>query len=146
MTQIGIINSSTNPLPAYETPGSAGMDLRAYLPDGPVTLRPLQRAMIPTGIRLEIPDGWECQIRPRSGLAARHGISVLNSPGTVDSDYRGEVKVILVNISDTDFTIEDGERICQMVFAPAPQVGLVPKVSLSETSRGEGGFGHSGRF
>lgn len=122
------------------------MDLRAFLPDGPVTLAPLQRAMIPTGIRLEIPQGWECQIRPRSGLAAKHGITVLNSPGTIDSDYRGEVKVILVNLSDTPFTIEDGERICQMVFAPAEQVSLITKATLSETDRGSGGFGHSGRF
>lgn len=144
--EIGIINSSTNPLPAYETSGAAGMDLRAYLPKGPVTLGPLQRAMIPTGIRLEIPAGWECQIRPRSGLAAKHGITVLNSPGTIDSDYRGEVKVILVNLSDSAFTIEDGERVCQMVFAPAEQVTLLPKETLTDTERGAGGFGHSGRF
>lgn len=144
--EIGIINSSTNPLPAYETPGAAGMDLRAFLPEGPVTLPPLGRAMIPTGIRLEIPEGWECQIRPRSGLAAKHGITVLNSPGTIDSDYRGEVKVVLVNLSGSDFTVEDGERICQMVFAPVEQVSLAPKANLSETDRGSGGFGHSGRF
>lgn len=143
---VGIINSSSNPLPAYESAGAAGMDLRAYLPDGAVTLRPLQRAMIPTGIRLEIPEGWECQIRPRSGLAAKHGITVLNTPGTIDSDYRGEVKVILVNLSDTDFTVGDGERICQMVFARAEQVSLAERATLSETDRGAGGFGHSGRF
>ena len=146
MTEIKIINESGNPLPAYATPGAAGMDLRAWLPDGDVTLAPLERRLIPTGIRLEIPEGFECQIRPRSGLAAKHGITVLNSPGTIDSDYRGYVGVILVNLSDCPFTVESGERICQMVFARVESVTLRAVDSLDATERGEGGFGHSGRF
>lgn len=146
MIDIRIINESDNPTPQYATSGAAGIDLRAWLPGGSVTLAPLARAVIPTGIRMEIPEGWECQIRPRSGLAASRGITVLNSPGTIDSDYRGEVGVILVNLSSEPFTVENGERICQMVFAPAPQVRLIPADTLSSTERGEGGFGHSGRF
>lgn len=145
-TEIKIFNQSGNPMPSYATAGAAGIDLRAWLPDSPLTLRPLERTIVPTGIRMEIPDGWECQIRPRSGLAAKHGITVLNSPGTIDSDYRGEIGVILINLSSEPFTIENGERICQMVFAPAPQVALKAADSLSTTERGEGGFGHSGRF
>lgn len=146
MIQIKIINLSGNPMPEYATPGAAGIDLRAWLPDGGVTLAPLARAVIPTGLKMEIPEGWECQIRPRSGLAASHGVTVLNAPGTIDSDYRGEVGVILVNLSSEPFTVESGERICQMVFAPAPRVSLISAGSLSSTERGEGGFGHSGRF
>ena len=145
MVEIKIINESGNPLPAYATPGSAGMDLWAWLPDGSVTLAPLQRALIPTGIRLEIPEGYECQIRPRSGLAAKHGITVLNTPGTIDSDYRGLVGVILVNLSADPFTVENGERICQMVVAKTEQAVLTEVDAMSATSRGDGGFGHTGR-
>lgn len=144
MTEIRIINESGNELPEYATPGSAGMDLRAWLPDGGVTLAPLERTLIPTGIRLEIPAGFECQIRPRSGLALKHGVTVLNTPGTIDSDYRGYVGVILVNLGQEPFKIESGERICQMVFASVEQVTLKPVVTLSDTERGNGGFGHSG--
>lgn len=146
MTEIKILNASGNPMPEYATSGAAGIDVRAWLPDGPLTLQPLARAVVPTGLKMEIPEGWECQIRPRSGLAAKHGITVLNSPGTIDSDYRGEVGVILINLSAEPFTIENGERIGQMVFTPAPQVRLVEATSLGQTDRGEGGFGHSGRF
>lgn len=144
MTEIRIINESGNELPEYATPGSAGMDLRAWLPDGGVTLAPLERKLIPTGIRLEIPEGFECQIRPRSGLALKHGVTVLNTPGTIDSDYRGYIGVILVNLGQEPFKIESGERICQMVFARVEQVTLKPVVTLSDTERGNGGFGHSG--
>lgn len=146
MIEVKIINESGNPLPSYATPGSAGMDLRAWLPDGPVTLAPLGRRLIPTGVRLEMPEGCECQIRPRSGLAAKHGITVLNTPGTIDSDYRGEIGVILVNLSQQPFEVTDGERICQMVFARVEQVRLIPADELGGTARGDGGFGHSGRF
>lgn len=144
MTEIRIINESGNKLPEYATPGAAGMDLRAWLPDGPVTLAPLERKLIPTGIRLEIPFGFECQIRPRSGLALKHGVTVLNTPGTIDSDYRGYVGVILVNLGQEPFTIESGERICQMVFAQVEKVTLKCVDTLSDTERGDGGFGHSG--
>lgn len=146
MTEIKILNASGNPMPEYATSGAAGIDVRAWLPDRPLTLQPLARAVVPTGLKMEIPEGWECQIRPRSGLAAKHGITVLNSPGTIDSDYRGEIGVILINLSAEPFTIENGERIGQMVFTPAPQVRLVEATSLGQTDRGEGGFGHSGRF
>lgn len=141
--KVNIINSSTNPLPAYETGGSAGMDLRAALPE-PVVLQPLQRAMIPTGIRIALPEGYECQIRPRSGLAAKHGITVLNTPGTIDADYRGEIKVILVNLSDEPFTINPGERICQMVISQYTRAEWVEVDLLDDTERGSGGFGHTG--
>lgn len=144
MTKVNIINESGNQLPEYATPGSAGMDLRAWLPEGSVTLQPLERKVIPTGIRMEIPEGFECQIRPRSGLAAKHGVTVLNTPGTIDSDYRGEIGVILVNLSNAPFTITNGERICQMVFARVEQVALCETDSLGSTERGCGGFGHSG--
>lgn len=144
MTEIRIINESGNELPAYATPGAAGMDLRAWLPGGPVTLAPLERKLIATGIRLEIPAGFECQIRPRSGLALKHGVTVLNTPGTIDSDYRGYVGVILVNLGSEPFRVESGERICQMVFARVEQVSLRSADTLSDTERGEGGFGHSG--
>lgn len=144
MTEIRIINESGNKLPEYATLGAAGMDLRAWLPDGPVTLAPLERKLIPTGIRLEIPFGFECQIRPRSGLALKHGVTVLNTPGTIDSDYRGYVGVILVNLGQEPFTIESGERICQMVFAQVEQVTLKCVDTLPDTERGDGGFGHSG--
>lgn len=140
---VNIINSSGNPLPAYETEGSAGMDLRAAL-DEPVVLTPLQRAMIPTGLRIALPQGYECQIRPRSGLAAKHGITVLNSPGTIDADYRGEIKVILVNLSNEPFTINPGERVCQMVISRYSRAEWVQVETLDETERGSGGFGHTG--
>ncbi len=143
--QFNIVNSSNNPLPAYETKNSAGMDLRAYLPDGPITLEPLQRALVPTGLYMEIPEGYEGQVRPRSGLALKSGITVLNSPGTVDADYRGQVCVILINLSDMPFTINSGDRIAQMVFAKCEQMEPVLVETLSDTERGAGGFGHTGK-
>jgi dUTP pyrophosphatase len=134
------------PLPAYETPGSAGMDLRAAVPDGePLTLRPGARAMVPTGLAYALPLGFEAQIRPRSGLAAKHGVTCLNTPGTIDSDYRGEVKVILINLGDEDFVIHRGERIAQMVIAPVTQGIWAEVEDLDETERGAGGFGSTGR-
>lgn len=140
---IDIVNKSHHPLPAYATEGSAGMDVRAFLTD-PVTLLPGERALIHTGLYIALPQGYECQIRPRSGLAIKHGISLVNSPGTVDSDYRGEIGVIVINHSDKPFTVNDGERICQMVIAPYTRVGWKQVESLDETERGAGGFGHSG--
>ncbi len=140
---VNIINNSANPLPAYETSGSAGMDLRASL-DQPMVLEPLQRAMVPTGIHIALPEGYECQIRPRSGLAAKHGITVLNSPGTIDADYRGEIKVILVNLSNEPFTINPGERVCQMVISRYSRAEWIQVETLDETERGSGGFGHTG--
>lgn len=142
---VKIINKSDNNLPAYETSSSAGMDLRAYLPEGPITLKPMQRTLVPTGLFMEIPEGYEGQVRPRSGLAIKHGITVLNTPGTIDADYRGEVKIILVNLSDTDFVINSGERVAQIVFAKCEQMEVINAETLSETERGEGGFGHTGR-
>ena len=142
---VKIINKSDNNLPAYETSSSAGMDLRAYLPEGPITLKPMQRTLVPTGLFMEIPEGYEGQVRPRSSLAIKHGITVLNTPGTIDADYRGEVKIILVNLSDTDFVINSGERVAQIVFAKCEQMEVVNVETLSETERGEGGFGHTGR-
>ena len=141
--KIEIINESHHPLPQYATPLSAGMDLRANL-DAPVTLRPLERKLIPTGLRIALPEGYEAQVRPRSGLALKKGVTVLNTPGTVDADYRGEIGVILINLSQDDFVIEDGERIAQMVIARHEQAELVEVSVLSETERGAGGFGHSG--
>jgi len=141
--KVKIINKSQFPLPAYATAGSAGVDLKANIASD-LTLRPLSRALVPTGLFLEIPEGYECQIRPRSGLAAKHGITVLNTPGTIDSDYRGEVKVILVNLSDQPFVVKPGERIAQAVFAKVERIELVEVESLSETNRGEGGFGSTG--
>ena len=141
--KVKVVNSSANELPEYATVSAAGMDLRANL-EQPVTLRPLERRLIPTGLRIELPQGYECQIRPRSGLALKHGISIVNAPGTIDADYRGEIGVILINLSDTDFVVNPGERICQMVVAPYTRVAWVPTDSLNETERGEGGFGHSG--
>ena len=143
--EVKIINKSDNPLPAYETVNSAGMDLRAYLPEGPVTLRPMQRMLIPTGLFMEIPDGYEGQVRPRSGLAIKNGITVLNTPGTIDADYRGEVKIILINLSDTDFVINSGERVAQIIFAKCEQMEVINVETLSETERGAGGFGHTGK-
>lgn len=133
-------------LPAYETSGAAGMDLRAAVSDSaPIELKPGERAIVPTGLSLAIPEGYEIQIRPRSGLAARHGITCLNTPGTIDSDYRGEVKVILVNLGDAPFTIGRAERIAQMVLAPVTQLTWNQVASLDETARGKGGFGSTGR-
>jgi dUTP pyrophosphatase len=142
--KVEIINKSKHDLPRYATPQSAGLDLRANL-DEPLVLAPLQRAMVPTGLYIALPAGYEAQVRPRSGLAAKHGITVLNSPGTVDADYRGEIRVILVNLSDVPFTIEDGERIAQMVIARHEQAEWVEVETLDETERGEGGFGHTGK-
>jgi len=142
--KIRVINNSSNPLPAYETTASAGMDIRAFLPDGEIQIKPLQRMLIPTGLYMEIPVGYEVQIRPRSGLALKHGITVLNSPGTIDADYRGEVKVLLINFSDTDFEIKNGDRIAQMIIAKHEQASWEEAELLSETGRGAGGYGHTG--
>ncbi len=142
--EIKIINLSDNPLPAYETALSAGMDLRANLTE-PVIIKPLARYMVPTGLYIELPPGYEAQVRPRSGLAAKYGITLLNSPGTVDADYRGEIKVIIVNLSSDDFTVNHGDRIAQMVVAKHERASLVQTDTLNNTERGEGGFGHTGR-
>jgi dUTP pyrophosphatase len=144
MLNVKIINRSKHALPEYATEQSAGLDLRANL-NTPVELAPLERAMIPTGLSLELPAGFEAQVRPRSGLAAKHGITVLNSPGTIDADYRGEVNVILVNLSNQAFTINDGERIAQLVVARHERVVWENTEVLCVTERGEGGFGHTGR-
>jgi dUTP pyrophosphatase len=141
---IKIINNSSNPLPAYETTGSAGMDLRANLPEA-VKLEPMQRALIPTGLFIELPLGYEAQVRPRSGLAIKYGITCLNSPGTVDSDYRGEIKIILINLSNEVFTIQHGERIAQMIIQPVTKGEWEVVKVLNESKRGEGGFGHTGK-
>lgn len=141
--KVKIINDSGYDLPAYETPSSAGMDVHARL-ESPVVLAPLQRALIPTGLRIQLPRGYECQIRPRSGLALRHGISIVNTPGTVDADYRGEIGVVIINLSDTPFTVNPGERIAQMVIKEYVHVEWEQVTRLDETVRGEGGFGHTG--
>ena len=141
--KVKIINKSSHPLPHYETIASAGMDLRANI-DQPITLKSLERAIIPTGLYIELPVGYEAQVRPRSGLAAKKGITVLNAPGTVDADYRGEVGVILANLSAEDFTIEDGERVAQMVIAKHEQAEWIEVKELSSTDRGAGGFGSTG--
>ncbi len=142
--KVKVINRSRFDLPRYATPLSAGMDVRANI-DEAVVLRPLERAMIPTGLSIELPEGYEMQIRPRSGLAAKHGITVLNSPGTIDADYRGEIRVILVNLSNEEFRIEAGERIAQMVVARHKQVEWELAEELAESERGEGGFGSTGK-
>ncbi len=143
MTEILVVNKGHQPLPQYATPQSAGLDLRANL-DAPVTLQPMQRHLIPTGLHIALPAGFEAQVRPRSGLALRHGITVLNSPGTIDADYRGEVMVLLVNLGEEPFVVNDGERIAQLIVARYEQVTLVPTDSLDATERGEGGYGHTG--
>lgn len=143
MIEVKIINKGHQPLPAYATPQSAGMDLRANI-DAPVTLRPLERKLIPTGLYMALPEGYEAQIRPRSGLALKHGLTVLNSPGTIDSDYRGEVMVLLVNLSGDDFTVNDGERIAQMVIARHETARFETVRQLDDTERGAGGYGHTG--
>jgi len=142
--KVKIVNSSSHALPAYETEHAAGMDLRAFLQSS-IELKPLQRTLVPTGIFIELPIGFEAQIRPRSGLAFKHGISVLNTPGTIDADYRGEVKVLLVNLSDQPFVINNGERIAQMIIAQHERVEWVETSELSGTERGSGGFGHTGK-
>ena len=142
--KVKIVNHSPYPLPAYATALSAGLDLKADLPEA-ITLKPLQRAMVPTGLYIALPPGYEAQVRPRSGLAAKHGITVLNSPGTIDADYRGEVRVILVNLSEEPFEIVPGERIAQMVVARHEQVEWEPVETLDATDRGAGGFGSTGR-
>ena len=143
MTTIKIMNKGRQELPAYATSQSAGMDLRANI-DAPVTLRPMERRLIGTGLYIELPEGYEAQVRPRSGLALRHGVTVLNSPGTIDADYRGEIMVLLVNLSAEDFTVNDGERIAQMVIARHERAQLAMADSLGETERGDGGYGHTG--
>lgn len=143
MVKIKIVNRGSQQLPAYATPESAGMDLRANVAE-PVVLRPLERRIIPTGLYMALPPGYEAQVRPRSGLAFKHGITVLNSPGTIDSDYRGELGVLLVNLSNEDFTIQAGERIAQMVIARHEQCEFVEVEELDDTERGAGGYGHTG--
>ncbi|HXI00302.1 MAG TPA: dUTP diphosphatase [Sphingobacteriaceae bacterium] len=143
MLKVSVINRSNNPLPSYETEYSAGMDIRAYI-DGPVWIKPMQRTLIPTGLFIELPEGFEAQIRPRSGLALKHGITILNSPGTIDADYRGELKVLLVNFSDVDFEVKHGDRIAQMILAKHELINWEEVEVLSETIRGEGGYGHTG--
>lgn len=140
---IQIVNNSTNTLPAYETNGSAGMDIRANLEE-PVKLKPLQRTLIPTGLFIELPYGYEAQIRPRSGLAIKHGITCLNSPGTIDSDYRGEIKIILINLSDEEHIIQHGDRIAQMIIHQTIKADWIEVKVLNESKRGAGGFGHTG--
>ncbi|MBK0382713.1 dUTP diphosphatase [Pedobacter sp. SD-b] len=141
--KINIINQSKHPIPGYSTEASAGMDLRANL-EADVTLKTLERKLIPTGLFIELPLGYEAQIRPRSGLAYKHGIGLVNSPGTIDADYRGEIGILLVNLSNEDFTIKDGDRIAQMVIAKHETAELIEVTSLSETVRGAGGYGHTG--
>lgn len=142
--KIKVVNKSKHPLPEYATPLSAGMDIRANL-ESSVVLKPLERKLIPTGLYIELPEGYEAQIRPRSGLAIKKGITVLNSPGTIDADYRGEICVILVNLSAEAFEIQDGERICQMVIAQHAQAEWIEVEELGSTARGAGGFGHTGK-
>ncbi|HUM46663.1 MAG TPA: dUTP diphosphatase [Chitinophagales bacterium] len=140
---VKVINHSPHPLPSYETAGSAGLDLRAWLPE-PVELKPLERKLIPTGLFIELPSGYEAQIRPRSGLAAKKGLTLLNTPGTIDSDYRGEIKIIVVNLSDVPQQIENGERIAQMIIAKYERIEWEVTNELEATDRGAGGFGHTG--
>lgn len=142
--EIQIINKSKHQLPSYATELSAGMDIRANLTE-PVVLKPLERKLIPTGLYIALPEGYEAQMRPRSGLALKHGITLLNTPGTIDADYRGEIGVILVNLSSEPFTVNDGERICQMVIATYSQIDWKPVEVLDDTERGAGGFGHTGK-
>lgn len=143
MVKIEVINKGRQPLPAYATAQSAGMDLRANIPES-ITLKPLERRLIPTGLHIALPEGYEAQVRPRSGLALKHGITVLNSPGTIDSDYRGELMVLLINLSQDPFTVNDGERIAQLVIARHEQAVLTAVEVLDETERRAGGYGHTG--
>lgn len=142
--EIKIINRSHHPLPKYETAQSAGLDLKAFLPEGPITLQPLQRGLVKTGLFIELPAGFEAQVRPRSGLALKKGVTVLNTPGTIDADYRGEICVILINLGEEPFVVNDGERIAQMVIARHEQAQLIEVKELTDTDRGSGGFGHTG--
>ena len=143
MIKIKVVNRGHQQLPAHATPQSAGMDLRANL-DAPITLHPMERRLIPTGLHIALPEGYEAQVRPRSGLALKHGLTVLNTPGTIDADYRGEIGVVLINLSKEDFVVNDGERIAQMVIARHEQGDFVVVEELDETERGEGGYGHTG--
>lgn len=143
MVKIQVVNKGHQPLPAYATPQSAGMDLRANIEES-IVLHPMERRLIPTGLHIALPTGYEAQVRPRSGLALKHGITVLNSPGTIDADYRGEIMVLLINFSQTDFTINDGERIAQLVIAKHENAGFIEVEALDETERGTGGYGHTG--
>ncbi len=143
MVTVKVINKGRQPLPAYATPQSAGMDLRANIEE-PITLKPLQRRLIPTGLHIALPEGYEAQVRPRSGLALKHGITVLNTPGTIDADYRGEIGIVLVNLSDEEFTVNPGERIAQMIIARYEQAALQVVTELDDTERGAGGYGHTG--
>lgn len=143
MVKIQVVNRGHQQLPAYATAQSAGMDLRANLAE-PIVLHPLERRLIPTGLHIALPEGYEAQVRPRSGLALKHGLTVLNSPGTIDADYRGEIGVVLVNLSQDDFVVNDGERIAQLVIARYEQATLLTVETLDETERGEGGYGHTG--
>ena len=141
--RIPVINRSRHPLPEHQTPHAAGLDVRAHL-DAPLTLRPMQRQLIPTGLHVAVPAGYEMQVRPRSGLAYQHGITIVNAPGTIDADFRGELKVLLINLSDEDFIVKDGERIAQLVVARHEIVEWAPTEELGETDRGHGGFGSTG--
>ena len=142
--KVQIVNQSTHPLPAYATSGSSGMDIRAFIPH-PVTLAPMERGLFPTGLFLEIPEGFEAQVRPRSGLAIKQGITCLNTPGTIDADYRGEIKVILINLSNETQKIENGDRIAQLVFQKIEKIEWLDTDQLGETVRSDGGFGHTGK-
>ncbi len=142
--QVKIINTSDHPLPAYETSSSAGMDLRAFIPEK-LVLKPMQRLLVPTGLYIELPDGFEAQVRPRSGLALKSGITLLNSPGTIDADYRGEIKVLLINFSETDFEIQNGDRIAQLIIAKHERVSWLLVEELQPTERGAGGYGSTGK-
>jgi dUTP pyrophosphatase len=142
--KINIINKSGLALPQYETAHAAGMDMRAFIPEE-IVIKPMQRILVPTGLYIELPIGYEAQIRPRSGLAYKHGISIVNAPGTIDADYRGELKVLLINLSDTDFVVNNGDRIAQMVIAKHETVSWEDVEELSDTARGEGGYGHTGK-
>ncbi len=143
MVRIKVVNTGHQPLPAYATPQSAGLDLRANI-EAPITLHPLERRLVPTGLHIALPDGYEAQVRPRSGLALKYGITVLNTPGTIDADYRGEIMVLLVNFSNEDFVVKDGERIAQMIIAQYAKAAFESVEVLDETERGEGGYGHTG--
>ncbi len=143
MVKVQIINKGKQPLPQYATPQSAGLDLRANIEE-PFTLRPLERRIVPTGLYIALPEGYEAQVRPRSGLALKHGITVLNSPGTIDADYRGELGILLINLSNEDFVVNPGERIAQMIVARCEQAEFIPVEVLDETERGAGGYGHTG--
>jgi len=145
MLTVPVINNSRHPLPEYQTAQSAGLDLRADLAAGPVTLGPLERVLVPTGLSIALPVGYEAQVRPRSGLALKHGIGIVNSPGTIDADYRGEIRVLLVNLSNEPFTVHDGERIAQLVVARHETIAWHPTDTLAETARGTGGYGSTGK-